>query len=709
MNIAIASLATWSYAGALVAYVLCAIYLRALGRDWRAGKASGSMFVAVVLSVAWSAANIAFSLSDSGRFFAACLLLDALRYGAWYAFFLSLLRQRGDRSSGGAAVAGVVAPIAALIVAAAVGLHGIGATGYVAWGEAPQATWFLALALVIVGLVLLEQLLRNTAQDSLWHVKPLALGLGGAFLFDLYIFTEAFLFKNIDSDAFAARGFVYAGVVPLVWLSTARTKNWLTKFRLSQKAAFHSASLLFIGVYLLFMAGAGFYVRNFGGSWGKALAVIFIFAALLLLAAMIVSRSMRASLRVTLGKHFVSYRYDYREEWLRFTQTLSIQDSQETMGQQVVQGLADLVESPAGDLWLKDATNSAYRQVSRWNMPACEARESVNSPLCKFINESGWVINLEEYRSYSGRYAYLQLPPWIAEVPNAWLVVPLVGGNDLIGFVVLASARTSVEVNWEVNDLLRTAGRQAASFLAQMRATEALLEVQKFDAFNRMSAFVVHDLKNIVTQLSLLLKNAEKHSDKPEFQADMRMTVQHSVERMRQLMLQLREGATPPGTPVGVDLGRIVEKISGSKAAQGRTVEIEIDKRLKTRGHEERIERVVGHLVQNALDATESSGTSGKVWVKLFRNGGQAMIEVGDTGTGMDPQFIRERLFKPFQTTKPTGMGIGAYESQQYVHELGGKLLVESVIGSGTRFTVQLPLFESDTFGPRDQLQPEAA
>ena len=96
-------------------------------------------------------------------------------------------------------------------------------------------------------------MLRNTAPDSLWHLKPLALGLGGAFLFDLYLFAEALLFKNIDADAFVARGFVHAGVVPLIWLSTTRTRDWMTKFRLSQKAAFQSASLLFVGVYLLFM------------------------------------------------------------------------------------------------------------------------------------------------------------------------------------------------------------------------------------------------------------------------------------------------------------------------------------------------------------------------------------------------------------------------------------------------------------------------
>jgi putative PEP-CTERM system histidine kinase len=238
---------------------------------------------------------------------------------------------------------------------------------------------------------------------------------------------------------------------------------------------------------------------------------------------------------------------------------------------------------------------------------------------------------------------------------------------------------------------LRTAGRQAASYLAQMQSTEALLDARKFDAFNRMSAFVVHDLKNIVTQLSLMLRNAERHRDNPEFQKDMMETIQHSVERMRQLMLQLREGATPPGSPIGVDLGRIVERVAEAKALADRPVETHVAERLMTRGHEERMERVIGHLVQNAIDAC---GSSGRVWVRLERESGLARIEVGDTGHGMSPEFIRERLFKPFQTTKAAGMGIGAYESFQYIRELGGKVDVESAVGAGTRVTLLLPLLE---------------
>ena len=402
---------------------------------------------------------------------------------------------------------------------------------------------------------------------------------------------------------------------------------------------------------------------------------------------------MRAKFRVLVGKHFFSYRYDYREEWLRFTNTLSSQDGFSAMGEHVVKGLAEMVESPAGMLWVKDPSGRFYAQSACWNMPVTSVTEDAESELCKFLLESGWVINLEEYRSLPRRYEQLDLPEWLTSLPNAWLVVPLASGNAMTGFVVLATARTRIDVNWEINDLLKTAGRQAGAFLGQLQATEALLEVRKFDAFNRMSAFVVHDLKNIVAQLSLMLKNAERHRDNPEFQQDMLMTVEHSVERMRKLMMQLREGATPVDSPRGIDLADLVKRIQASKVAQGREVLLDVVERVVAKGHEDRVERVVGHVVQNALDATENGGD---VTISLSRQGRYALVKVDDTGHGMSPEFLRERLFKPFQTTKAAGMGIGAYESFQYVHELGGRISVESAVDVGTQVSLLLPLFEVD-------------
>ena len=693
MDTASAPLIAWSFGIAAAAYGLFSAYLLVLGPPLQSSPRNRRMLLAIAAALIW--ATISWASFDIGHPFLLFLssIADVLRHGAWFAFLILLLRPstNGEEKN---PLPGWLVPACWLSVTIGIVWQISLTFGLLAADQWLRTALFLALALPVLGLILVEQLFRSVADDSVWNIKPLCLGLGGQLVFDVYLFSEALMFNRIDPDAYAVRGFVHAMTVPLLLLATLRSRDWTTKIRLSQRAAFHSATLLMAGLYLLFMAGVGYYVRYFGGEWGRALQLALVFAAILGLGVLFLSGSIRARMRVLVGKHFYRYRYDYREEWLRFTRTLATQDSPQAMGQQVIRGLATMVESPAGGLWLREAGQDSYRQTARWNIPASEAEEKIDSPLVEFLISSGWVVNLEEYRCFPGRYGQLDIPPWLSELPNAWLIVPLMVGSQMTGFVVLASARTPIDVNWEVNDLLRTAGCQAAGFLANMQATEALLEARKFDAFNRMSAFVVHDLKNIVTQLALMLKNAERHRDNPEFQQDMLMTVEHSVERMRQLMMQLREGATPPGTACGVNLPDVIERIRKEKADQGRKVELLLHENLATRGHEDRLERVIGHLVQNALDATDPAG---RVAVSLERRGDRAVLEVADTGHGMTPEFIRERLFKPFQSTKQAGMGIGAFESAQYIRELGGEMQVESEPGKGTQITVILPLFEVRT------------
>lgn len=648
------------------------------------------LLVAVGATVVWGGAGLALVWTREPVYWLVSALADMFRYGAWFAFLLALYRLGGNqRMSGGfrrmESVAVVLVGFAWLSV-------------LMSWfgldhaGDASRLMLFSSMAQSVFGMVLLEQVFRNVEEDSRWNLKPLCLGLAGAFLFDLYIFSQAVLFNSLDQDALNIRGAIHALVAPLLLLSSTRRSDWIQKVRLSPKVAFHSATLLIAGLYLLFISGVGYYVRYFGGDWGRALQLGLVFLALITLMVLALSGSMRAKLRVTVGKHFFRYRYDYREEWLRFTNALALRDSPQAMGQQVVRGLADMLESPGGALWMRDKERAQVTQVAHWNFPAANDQVEISSPLCQFLANSGWVVNLEEFRSFPRRYGELALPDWLRNSGPAWLVVPLLVGDDLIGFVVLASPRTHIDVNWEINDLLKTAGRQAASFLAQMQATEALLEVRKFDSFNRMSAFVVHDLKNIVTQLSLMTKNAKRLSGNPEFQQDMLATVDNSLDRMRQLMLQLREGATPPGAVFGVNLEEIAKRISATALRRDRVLEVEIKDAVLARGQEERLERVIGHVVQNAFDATDASG---RVWLTLDRSNGQAQILVGDTGQGMTPDFVKNRLFKPFQTTKQAGMGIGAYESFQYVQELGGRIDVQSESNVGTTVIIQLPLFET--------------
>ena len=705
-----ASLTVWSYGLVGVAYLALALRLLVLGYgkaplDWP----RVSLVCAVLFCSLWGWLTLAFFTTDLPLLALLGELADLLRYAAWYTFLLLLFRTSRDGlvpARDGVMPAGVawMVPFAAVLVAFGLFARLYAVLGLGSPAEAYRLVLFSSMALPVFVLMLVEQLFRNVTEDSQWNVKPLCLALAGAALFDLYLYSQAVLFNSVDTDAVSIRGAVHTLMVPLLLLASTRRSDWISKIQVSRKAAFHSATLLIAGIYLIFVSGVGYYVRYFGGEWGRALQLALVFFGLLMLIILALSGTVRAKLRVFVGKHFFRYRYDYREEWLRFTKTLSSQNSPQEMGQQVVRGLADLLESPGGGLWMKSRGESSFSQTARWNLAQALEKEDSASGLCQFMVSSGWVINLEEFRSSPRRYGQLALPSWLQEIEQAWLIVPLNVGEEMIGFVVLARARTRLEVNWEVNDLLKTAGRQAASFLAQMQATEALLEVRKFDAFNRMSAFVVHDLKNIVTQLSLMMKNAQRHSQNPEFQQDMLLTVENSLDRMRQLMLQLREGATPPGTAVGVNLSEIVDRIEATAAGRGRKLEVEIIHRIGTRGHEERLERIIGHVVQNAFDAT---GTGGRVRLSLGRQGGQARIEVADTGQGMSQEFIRDRLFKPFQTTKQAGMGIGAYESFQYVQELGGKIEVDSELNQGTKVTILLPLFELQNESDLHMLEPQ--
>lgn len=685
-----ASLLAWSFGAAGVGYSLLASYLVSLGAQWRVGRRARVMLLAVVFGALWAGISFAALTTRESNLLFLASAIDIALYASWYAFIYFLLTPRATERATAVSLPGWLMPACALTIIGGLTLHLFFISGLLEGAEWTRTYYFHGLAKPVLGLILLEQLFRNVADDARWNIKPLCVALAGQMMFDVYLYSDALMFQHIDADAAMAKGLVHTITLPLLFIASLRGRDWTSKIRLSQRAAFHSATLLAAGLYLLLMSVVGYYVRYFGGEWGRAFQYALVFAGLMTLGILLISGSMRAKIRVLIGKHFFTYRYDYREEWLRFTQTLAAQDNPQAMGEQVIRGLANMVESPAGSLWLHDG-QGIFCQAARWNLPASEGTASTNSPLILFLVESGWVVNLEEFRAYPARYGDLEIPPWLSDIPNAWLIIPLMVGSELQGFAILASSRTQMDVNWEVNDLLRTAGCQAASFIAKMQATEALLEARKFDAFNKMSAFVVHDLKNIVTQLALMLKNAEKHRHNPEFQDDMLMTVEHSVERMRQLMMQLREGATPPGSAVGVNLPDVIEQIRSDKARQGRIVTTQSDTPLMTRGHRERLERVIGHLVQNALDATPADGA---VWISLDRIGDRAHLVVGDTGHGMSPEFIRDRLFKPFQTTKDAGMGIGAYESAQYIRELGGELLVDSTPNVGTKITLVLPILE---------------
>jgi putative PEP-CTERM system histidine kinase len=555
------------------------------------------------------------------------------------------------------------------------------------------ATTVIPALLAVAGMVLVEQFYRNSNTQERWKIKHLCLALGGIFVFDFYLFSEAMLLDAITLDSWIARGAVNALLVPLLWVSLRRRANTDMNLAISHHMAFHSAALMGAGLYLISMAAAGYYIRYAGGEWGAILQTIFLFGAVLVLLLAVFSGSVRAKLRVYLAKHFFRYRYDYREQWLHFTSMLTEGDPGTQVFNRTLTAISRLVDSPAAALWLKHE-NGNFRRAAHWHFGELDGQLNAHHPFPQFLETRQWVLDLNDCKEQHGLLAETQLPPWLLANDRAWLVIPLLWHDHLSGFVVLAKSMSPPGMDWEIYDLLKTAARQAAAHLAQAQAAEALTVARQFESFNRAAAFVVHDIKNLVAQLSLLLDNAEKHKHKPAFQADMLTTIENSVARMNRLLMKLNTDADSSDNTC-VDLSAALNEVMQSKHAYSLKPMLHIRAPgLKVKADREKLLRVIGHLVQNAIEATPYTGT---VDITLDHSGDQAVLTVADSGAGMESSFIREKLFQPFASTKGTGMGIGAYECREYIQAIDGIIQVASTPGNGTLFTIRLPLISEST------------
>jgi putative PEP-CTERM system histidine kinase len=543
------------------------------------------------------------------------------------------------------------------------------------------------LGMAVLGMLLVEQLYRDRSVQVRWAMKFICLGLGALFAYDFYLYSDMLLLRELDPELWAARGLLNALIVPLLAISVLRRASWPSQLAVSRRIAFHSAALLGSAVYLLAMSMAAYYLRFVGGSWGGLMQLAFLFGASFLLLGVLFSGSFRAWLKVFISKHFYRYNYDYREEWLGFTRTLSATGP--NLGERTISALAELVESQGGALWIR--REQRFEPLASWHVQAQQASEPADSAFCQLMESKQWLVEVGAHHVHNPE---VPLPDWLLAFSKAWLVVPLLLQGRLAGFVVLMASRSEVKLNWEVLDLLKIAGSQAASYLAQQEADNALMLAHQFDSFNRLSTFVVHDLKNLVAQLSLMTANAEKHADNPEFQRDMMETVTLSVQKMKLMLQKLSRTATPERA-VPQDLGPLLAQAVALKAAFEPKPTLQLDDAgLRVLAEGERLERVLGHLIQNAIEATPRDG---KVGVRLARDGDNVLVEVADSGIGMSEEFIRERLFKPFDSTKSAGMGIGAFESREYIQQLGGTLQVRSTPTQGTTFTVSLPLYRQQT------------
>ena len=405
------------------------------------------------------------------------------------------------------------------------------------------------------------------------------------------------------------------------------------------------------------------------------------------------SERLNARLKVFVSKHFVPFRYDYREEWLRLIDTLVSTGTELPLPERVIKALAEIVGSPGGLLWTRVDENRQLIALAGWNVQSLpESGIAIDDPLVMFMLERQWIIDTAELSRRPELYSGLKRPLWLDTFPDGLLIVPLISNATLTGLIMLHQPGANFRLSFEEIDLLRTSGRQVAAFLAQYEADQKLAEGRQFEAFNRLTAFVMHDLKNLIAQQSLMLRNAAKHKGNPAFIEDAMATIDNSVIRMNKLLQQLQIGeATSARQRVraAAAVADAVERCQGREPVpqfsdSSSDLQIWIDR--------ERFTAVLAHLIRNAQEATARDGS---VSVGVSASDDGVVITIDDDGCGMDPDFIRARLFRPFDTTKGSkGMGIGAYQARMLIVDAGGSLRVDSEPGVRTRFTICLPLYE---------------
>jgi len=670
------------YAAAGIAFIVLTILAATL---WRARYDGPALLFATVSTAIWCgllAYSAATGLVARLPAFVAELVVDI----AWLNFAGSLFR--------GALVGRTVFFVryGALAAAVAVLATGVFAELYPELLPLvlPKVLISGSILIAIGGLVLLEQVWRNGRVSQRRDLRYLVLGIASLFLVDLLLYSDAVLGGHINALFWDIRGYIVAMTAVLVCRAIALRDRKAPGVFVSRRVVFHTATVVFAGIYLTVVALAAQLVRYFDQDLGEAAQVILFFGGAIVFVLLILSDRYRNRLRVFIAKHLFEAKYDYREEWRRLINTLTSTDLELPLAKRAIRALLNIVDAKSGVLWQPSEDSGDYVAVSSWNQPVPEESVSKDAALLEFMRRKLWVIDLKELRDGSGDYEGLDASDVPDEFEGLRVLVPLIHNEQVCGIVGMSPPANASRLIFEDHDLLKMAGRQIASFLEQERATARLAETLQFEAFSRLTTYLMHDLKNTVAQQLLIVENAEKHKRNPDFVDDVIETVRGTAARTRNVIDQLRQPSNG-GRRGKIDVGKVV-LIATSESAERTPVPTATlcDERAAVTGDERRLQMAITHAIANAQDATPADG---RIDVSMIVEDDHCVIAIADTGAGMDAEFVRERLFRAFDSTKGAeGMGIGAHQIRETIREMGGAVKVRSEPGQGTTLFLRIPL-----------------
>jgi putative PEP-CTERM system histidine kinase len=665
-----AALILWGHAlAAFVFAALASAQLRRPGGQWP----QRAFVTALLLTALWALAVAGIDARDVST-----RIAESARNIAWLAFMQALVRR--DRT-GNAAIGAVYVVVMSVAAASAMlAIAGLVKVDRDALQAIDSARLVFRMMAAVSALVLVHHLYQ-AAPATRGGIRLVVLALGALWGTDLFVFTTGYMQSSWPQALVAARGFAMAGVGLLLVVAVHRSGDWTLS--VSRSIAVRALSTVVLVLYAGLTALATNLADAYAGPYARIVQTGIVFGATTALITLLSTPWLRAWTKVTVAKHLFRHRYDYRAEWQRFTATLGT-PGDAPLAQRIVKAVADLTDSPGGLLLVLDGAGLGLGTAWNWTDMPHEQDEA----LARHLADGTRIIELDRVRA--GRAPadeIASVPAWLRARTDAWAIVPLVHGGSLTGAIVLARPPVDRALDWEDFDLLRVAGRQAASYLAEDRAHAALADAARFDEFNRRFAFILHDIKNLVSQLTLVARNAERHADNPAFRADMVATLQDSSDRMNMLLARLSQHNGARDEPLQpIDVAALVDRVAKSRRAQ-HAITVAAGPAL-ARGHAARLEQVLGHLLQNGIEASNADAA---IHITAATQDAQVVIDVIDTGTGMSPAFVRDQLFRPFVSTKPAGFGIGAFEARQLVDAMGGTLAVDSREGEGTRFRITLP------------------
>lgn len=670
----------WGHEAAFLAYAIFAVIV-----GMRSARTLQALLVLLVLlaTAVWAQSFVGVFLGYvpdwSER------MLSALRDGAWLALALGLMRRHASNTSHFRSLATATAVLLTLQIFLGLGDLMVGAFA----GVRLDIT-LVRMTMTILGFVVVENVMRNASTAELWALKHWAIGFSAVLLFQLLSRIPEFLTHQPDMSLVVANPLVYIVALPFLVVSSTRLPQVKVRVHSSRTFIFHSTTLIAVGVMLQGIALAAWYVRTYGGSNGTALAVIVAFCGIAAVAALSVSSGVRSRVRRFINENFFSLKYDYRVEWEKTIRELTVNPGQDTP-ERVLRILCDLMDTSGGAIWL-------YRESWRQYIPAAKrGDDAVVSPVPE---EDPRIEALrsgdDSFTRFDDRPGDL-FAPWRRFVENAWIVVPMRYRSTVAGFAILNRPRAPRTLDWEDQSLVRLVAMQLAAHVVQEETAQSLADARQLEDFNKRFAFVVHDIKNTIGQLRLLVSNITKFGDVKEFRDDMVITLGNSVERLEGMLKSLAVvgGQRPAAgeTCQAVDLINFLKKFTEEKCSLGHSLVIntDISNTSLVQTDFAILHRVLEHVVSNALEASPP-GAPVKINATAARNA--VLIAVSDQGPGMTQQFVNEELFRPLKTTKRGGFGIGGYQVRELMRDLGGDVTVESTVGRGTCVTLSLPLVQ---------------